>query len=237
MSSQKGNVRRSRAPAHQNKHAFKHNKNSRRTKVLEELPNEGLCGTCWRQIEWRKKYRKYKPLKTARKCNSCREPTVIHAYHVICFTCAEQGGGSAAVAARKKAGASPAEAEKPTGVVCAKCLEPRSAKSAIQKDDDDASIPQEIVDMLEDPEKLKLLLVNVTEARRRTVFRAVDQGDLELAVERLVALGIFKRPSAASDDDDDDDDDDDEDEVSSDGGEGAASGDAGGADGKDETER
>ena len=50
-------------PAHQNKVAFHHNKGSKKTARILSLPNQGLCGRCHEKIEWRKKYRKYKPLK------------------------------------------------------------------------------------------------------------------------------------------------------------------------------
>src|SRR4051794_39560715 len=66
MSSEKGNVKKG-APAHQNTFAFKHNKNSRKTAKILSLPNQGLCSKCHDIIEWKKKYRKYKPLTSARK--------------------------------------------------------------------------------------------------------------------------------------------------------------------------
>jgi len=48
----------SRAPAHQNSFAFKHNKNSKKTKKIAAIPNVGVCKRCHDIIEWRKKYRK-----------------------------------------------------------------------------------------------------------------------------------------------------------------------------------
>ena len=53
---------KARKPKHQNKFAFRHNKNSKLTKKILERPNQGLCLRCYDQIEWRKKYRKYKLL-------------------------------------------------------------------------------------------------------------------------------------------------------------------------------
>lgn len=49
---------RSRAPAHQNSFAFKHNPNSKKTKKIAAIPNVGVCKRCHDIIEWRKKYRK-----------------------------------------------------------------------------------------------------------------------------------------------------------------------------------
>jgi hypothetical protein len=64
-------------------------------------PNEGLCKRCTLQIEWKKKYRKYKPLTQAGKCLSCHQKTVTRAYHKYCEKCAL------------------------TKKVCAKCIEPK----------------------------------------------------------------------------------------------------------------
>lgn len=66
MSLRKGDRKRG-APKHQNSWAFKHNKNSKKSAKIANIPNVGLCRRCHDKIEWRKKYRKYKPLKAARK--------------------------------------------------------------------------------------------------------------------------------------------------------------------------
>jgi hypothetical protein len=52
---------------HQNEYAFRHNKNSKKTRKIAKTPNKGLCEKCHEKIEWRKKYRKYKPLTQPRK--------------------------------------------------------------------------------------------------------------------------------------------------------------------------
>ncbi len=76
-----------RKPAHQNKFAFKHNPNSKKTKKILKITHNLLCKRCTEQIEWRKKYRKYKPLKQFRKCNKCNQKNVKLAYHNICASC------------------------------------------------------------------------------------------------------------------------------------------------------
>lgn len=91
----------SRAPAYQNAFAFKHNPNSRKTRSILAIPNTGLCGRCHDIVEWKKKYRKYKPLDRPRKCSACAQPAVRSAYHVICGPCSSSRG------------------------VCAKCLQAR----------------------------------------------------------------------------------------------------------------
>ena len=113
MSLRKGD-RKKTAPKHKNSFAFKHNKNSKKSAKIMALPNVGLCTRCFDKIEWRKKYRKYKPLKAPRKwcvhigtviccacftlcCGcllrsvTCHNKSVKHAYHVICQACAEVG--------------------------------------------------------------------------------------------------------------------------------------------------
>ena len=52
---------------HQNKVAFRHNPSSRKTAKILAAPNAGLCTKCHDIIEWRKRYRKYKPLTTPRR--------------------------------------------------------------------------------------------------------------------------------------------------------------------------
>jgi len=76
------------APRHQNRTAFKHNKNSKKTLTILSLPNEGLCPRCHEIIEWKKKYRKYKPLSTTKRCTKCQEKTIKRAYHTLCDPCA-----------------------------------------------------------------------------------------------------------------------------------------------------
>jgi len=75
-------------PAHANTFAFVHNVNSRKTKKILAMPNVGLCRRCTEKIEWRKKYRKYKPLKAPAVCGICRQKEVKAAYHKWCGPCA-----------------------------------------------------------------------------------------------------------------------------------------------------
>jgi Uncharacterized conserved protein (DUF2039) len=59
--------RKGHAPKHQNTFAWKHNPNSKQTKRILAIPNVGLCRRCTEQIEWRKKYRKYRPIHKPKK--------------------------------------------------------------------------------------------------------------------------------------------------------------------------
>ncbi|CAM9621239.1 unnamed protein product, partial [Chrysoparadoxa australica] len=76
-------------PAHQNTFAFRHNPNSKKTKAIAAMPIRGLCKKCHEKIEWKKKYRKYKPLTKPGVCQECRQKSVTAAYHVLCKPCAQ----------------------------------------------------------------------------------------------------------------------------------------------------
>eukprot|EP00593_Proboscia_inermis_P004282 CAMPEP_0171309698 /NCGR_PEP_ID=MMETSP0816-20121228/19889_1 /TAXON_ID=420281 /ORGANISM="Proboscia inermis, Strain CCAP1064/1" /LENGTH=218 /DNA_ID=CAMNT_0011793423 /DNA_START=75 /DNA_END=731 /DNA_ORIENTATION=- len=77
-----------RKPAHQNTYAFHHNPKSKKTDKILGSANVGLCRRCTDKIEWRKKYRKYKPLSQPAVCNKCHKRTIKAAYHTICSKCA-----------------------------------------------------------------------------------------------------------------------------------------------------
>mmetsp|Transcript_4611 Transcript_4611/g.8868 ORF Transcript_4611/g.8868 Transcript_4611/m.8868 type:complete len:290 (-) Transcript_4611:83-952(-) len=77
-----------RKPAHQNTFAFRHNPKSKLTEKILASPNVGVCRRCHDKIEWRKQYRKYKPLTQPGKCNLCQQKNVVAAYHTICTNCA-----------------------------------------------------------------------------------------------------------------------------------------------------
>jgi hypothetical protein len=79
--------KKGRAPAHLNKFAYKHNPCSRKTEKILEMPNIHVCQRCSDKIEWRKKYRKYKPRTQPGTCNECRRRNVTAAYHTICTKC------------------------------------------------------------------------------------------------------------------------------------------------------
>lgn len=70
-------------PAFQNSYAFKHNPNSKKTAKILAMPISGVCQRCRDKLEWRKKYRKYKPLTQPSVCNFCRERNVNAAYHQV----------------------------------------------------------------------------------------------------------------------------------------------------------
>ena len=135
----------SRAPKHQNSFAFKHNPNSRKTRAIAGIPNTGLCGRCHDQIEWKKRYRKYKPLDRPRKCTACHQPAVKSAYHVVCGACAAAKG------------------------VCAKCL----LDKAIFEPADAAT--RELREQIEFIETHRGAIPGLPERQRRAVLRELQR--------------------------------------------------------------
>lgn len=91
--------KKGRAPKHQNTFAFRHNPKSKKTDKILNSPNVGVCRRCHDKIEWRKKYRKYKPRTQLGKCNLCCRKNITAAYHTICTDCV---GGDKAIADMEK---------------------------------------------------------------------------------------------------------------------------------------
>ncbi|XP_014522863.1 uncharacterized protein C9orf85 homolog [Vigna radiata var. radiata] len=89
---------RSGPPKHQNKYAWKPNAGRKinetevggRFRPLSEIT--GVCPRCKEQIEWKRRYGKYKPLLQPAKCQRCSKRNVRQAYHNLCFGCAKEHG-------------------------------------------------------------------------------------------------------------------------------------------------
>ncbi|XP_042344428.1 uncharacterized protein C9orf85 homolog [Plectropomus leopardus] len=92
MSSQKGNVSRSRAQKHQNSTAFRNDKYGATVQVKKANSkiHDGLCQHCKGVLEWKVKFNKYKTLTQPKKCVKCSQKTVKDAYHIICKPCSLQ---------------------------------------------------------------------------------------------------------------------------------------------------
>ncbi|XP_062063067.1 uncharacterized protein C9orf85 homolog [Lepus europaeus] len=90
MSSQKGNMARSRPQKYQNVFSFKNDRfdKSAQTKRINAKLHEGVCQRCKEVLEWRVKYSKYKPLSKPKKCVKCLQKTVKDSYHIMCRLCA-----------------------------------------------------------------------------------------------------------------------------------------------------
>lgn len=94
MSSQKGNNSRTRPQKYKNKTVFKNNLHdtSQRTKIINSIQVSDVCSRCKEIIEWKIKYKKYKPLTQPKKCVKCDQRTVKQAYHVMCSDCGQKLG-------------------------------------------------------------------------------------------------------------------------------------------------
>ncbi|KAG2181809.1 hypothetical protein INT44_008625 [Umbelopsis vinacea] len=179
-----------KAQAHQNSTAWKPNKNSKKTRIINALPVYGLCNRCTDVILWRKKYKKYKPLTAPKKCTSCQQKSIKEAYHVLCDDCA----------CKRK--------------VCAKCLESKEivtsdsllSKSEIKTDKD----------LQREGQELERLLNRMTLRQRRSYLRKLERGDdLSHIKPEDFDNDDFDLGSDFddfSDDDDEDDDEEDDDE-------------------------
>lgn len=98
--------KKGRAPRHQNSFAFRHNPKSKKTDKILASPNVGVCKRCHEKIEWRKKYRKYKPRTQPGKCNLCTQKNILTSYHTICSKCTGSDKAIAAMENHKGSGGS-----------------------------------------------------------------------------------------------------------------------------------
>merc|ERR1712071_638328 len=92
MSSQKGNVNRTRKQKHTNTTAYKNNLygETPRTKALNSIQICNVCAHCQGVLEWKIKYNKYKILTSPSKCTKCLEKAVKQAYCIFCVSCAQK---------------------------------------------------------------------------------------------------------------------------------------------------
>ncbi|KAG0568162.1 hypothetical protein M758_7G188100 [Ceratodon purpureus] len=94
MSTCKGGTPRG-PPKHQNKVVWKPNAGVKKNETevgSKQRPFPaitGVCPRCKQQIEWRRKYGKYKPLVEPGKCNDCGKRAVRQAHHTICIACSK----------------------------------------------------------------------------------------------------------------------------------------------------
>ncbi|KAF8975285.1 hypothetical protein BGZ46_009277 [Entomortierella lignicola] len=181
VSSRKGNNKKG-AQAHKNAYAFHANKSSKITKKIAAMPVGGLCEKCVEVIMWRKKFKKYKPLTTMKKCVNCEQKAIKEAYHVICNKCAGEKN------------------------VCAKCLESREIVPTNIKTEKE--IIQEQVEL---ERKLSGMTERERRSYLRKLERRKNAGE-EGGEEEESEDSEDDSDDSDEDSDDDDDDDDSEDE-------------------------
>ena len=92
MSTRKGESTRKRPQRYQNTRAFKNDlyDKTAQTKKINNLQISNVCERCKSVLEWRIKYKKFKPLKAPSTCTKCSQKTVKHAYHIMCKPCADK---------------------------------------------------------------------------------------------------------------------------------------------------
>eukprot|EP01125_Pyxidicula_operculata_P000806 TRINITY_DN1070_c2_g1_i1.p1 TRINITY_DN1070_c2_g1~~TRINITY_DN1070_c2_g1_i1.p1 ORF type:complete len:287 (-),score=102.55 TRINITY_DN1070_c2_g1_i1:344-1123(-) len=209
MTTRKGNTTK-KVQNYQNKTKFRHNKGSKLTQQILASPIEGLCKRCSEIIQWKKDYRRYKPLTEPKKCSNCNEKTVIRAYHILCQPCATKKG------------------------VCAKCKEEKPVTREFDQK------KKEEIEQRELEAKLKTLHERDRKAYLRQVERGdfdedekesfdgdddSEEGDgANILVKKTIELNIdgtknnvkSTKDDKESFDEDDDDDDDEEDGVGED---------------------
>ncbi|XP_004304215.1 PREDICTED: uncharacterized protein C9orf85 homolog [Fragaria vesca subsp. vesca] len=104
---------------HRNKYAWKPNAGVKvnetevggRFRPLSEIT--GVCQRCKEQIEWKRKYGKYKTLTEPTKCQRCTKRNVRQSHHKLCQPCAKEHGVCAKCCSRNEriVGKDPAEVE------------------------------------------------------------------------------------------------------------------------------
>ncbi|XP_006644750.1 uncharacterized protein C9orf85 homolog [Oryza brachyantha] len=85
-------------PKHQNRYAWKPNLGQKinetepggRFRPLSEIT--GVCQRCKDQIDWKRRYGKYKPIVEPAKCQKCGKRNVRQAYHNVCTACSKDLG-------------------------------------------------------------------------------------------------------------------------------------------------
>lgn len=92
MSTQKGNTSRTRSQKYKNKSSFKNNMHdtSHRTKMINNIQVKDVCERCKEIIDWKIKYKKYKPLTQPKTCICCHQKTITQAYHNMCTKCSNE---------------------------------------------------------------------------------------------------------------------------------------------------
>ena len=129
--------KKGRAPAHQNKFAYKHNPCSKKTEKILSLPNIHACQRCHDKIEWRKQYRKYKPRTQPGTCNLCKRRNVKAAYHTICTKCTtESAKAKQLIEQAKRESPEISEDDKRIIRACAVCVKVIALPDPEEEEDD-----------------------------------------------------------------------------------------------------
>lgn len=92
MSTEKGNGSRTRPQKYKNRAAFKNDLHdtSHVRKAINNIQVKDVCLRCKEIIDWKIKYKKYKPLSQPKKCVRCDQKNIKQAYHIMCTQCSRK---------------------------------------------------------------------------------------------------------------------------------------------------
>lgn len=188
---QKSKKKKGHQPAHQNEFAFRHNPKSKLTEKILASPNVGVCQKCHDKIEWRKQFRKYKPLSQPSTCNLCKRRNITAAYHSICDGCAKSNiAWKKMLEAQDSTTNIDATSEDDTEKckdrkVCAVCVKEPALKDGDKNGGIDAEIEEQMQQM---EEKLnRPLKLRESKAIERRVTRTHEREKERLKAERRKA--------------------------------------------------
>lgn len=224
MSTRRGNAKKG-APKHQNTFAFRHNPKSKLSKSIHAIPNVGLCERCTQQIEWRKKYRKYKRLTECVRCTACAQKTVSYAYHTVCTECARHKQCCAKCLCARDVNEAPllmSQSEMQERL-SASTLKERQCRQIMRQWTNDTITTTQALAMISIAEadnaaKRRPASTAAAAGARVSASDMDEEDDIELVDSDLAAADVIASPavaaqaaSVAMDDDDEHDDDDEED--------------------------
>lgn len=181
-------------PKHQNKFAWKPNAGR---KINETEPGgrfrpfpevTGVCPRCKEQIEWKRKYGKYKPLTEPAKCQKCSKRAVRQAYLNLCPGCAKDQG------------------------VCAKCccrVNQIVGRDAAEVEGEQKMLEEAIKNARERDRRTLLRAMNKDKPKGPPKSQPIQEGK----VEGLFAATSLEEYAELNRDDEDDDDEDDENDI------------------------
>lgn len=149
MSCEKGSTsRKNRPQKYKNRTAFRNDLHDKtpKMKFINSIQVSEVCQHCKAQIEWKIKYKKYKPLTQPKTCIKCAQRTIKKAYHILCSSCAKEAR------------------------CCAKCQKPASEKVVIEP------APPSNLEQLKLKAEMDRLIKSLPERKRRTFLRFMKKG-------------------------------------------------------------
>lgn len=149
MSCEKGSTgRKNRPQKYKNRTSFRNDLHDKtpKMKFINAIQISEVCQHCKAQLEWKIKYKKYKPLSQPKTCIKCSQRTIKKAYHVMCSACSK--------AAR----------------CCAKCQKPASEQVVIEP------VPPTTIEQLKLKAEMDRLIKSLPERKRRTFMRFMKKG-------------------------------------------------------------